>query len=117
MLCNEAEQMQQQIVPFVGGMNPLASSGRPSVMGAQRVAGVQARNSSSGGAAGRNKQAYSEYVRNVVPTKPKKCNSKICPLAVCMNPLASSGWPSVKEFGVKNLLTRVPSRGYASDPS
>jgi len=42
MLCNEAEQMQQQIMPFVGGMNPLASSGWPSVMAAQRVAAVQA---------------------------------------------------------------------------
>ena len=45
-------------------------------MAAQRVAGVQARISSSGGAAGRNKQAYSEYVRNVVQRSRKYAAAK-----------------------------------------
>jgi len=64
MLCNEAEQMQQQNMLLAGGMNPLASSGWLSVMAGQRVPAVQAGISSSGGAAGRNKHAVN--IRHVV---------------------------------------------------
>jgi len=45
-------------------------------MAAQRVAGVQARILFSNGAPGRNKQAYSEYVRNVVQRSRKNATAK-----------------------------------------
>jgi len=45
-------------------------------MATERVVGVQARISSLGGAAGRNKQAYSEYVRNVVQRSRKNAVAK-----------------------------------------